>query len=420
MKRYPCLVTLCILCCLPAARVCAQNLKAQEYGDAAYRELLWSNFGLKDYNHAAIYSGIDSRGTLREIQSTGNSVVDTDFAESTKNNGTYYGAYTLSNLTLSFENRKAIVATARQLVDAAVPYTAWNAIDPKSGSQSFTGEISDIDNIRCDGVVEYSYEKNGFRVWSSSDYPNDWSIATATGCIAHNNTPGIIIRSPDYELSPWAQRGAPDSSPNPKNTFMNRASVIKFPTYEVWQTPGADYADVSIKATDESGIHRIAVQLPGATTWTFSPRQPQDPASASYTYTVRVKTRGTLNFYARDNGGNQPSTAQTVNVELPAQKPVNPNPAAGAVRVSVTAGLSWSNGGGSASYDIYFGTANPPPFLKNQTAASYAPGPLVTNTHYYWRVDARNATGTIPGTLWSFTTQPHTTGVDSATYLRYE
>lgn len=305
-----------LLLALAGPRAAAQNLKAQEYGDAAYRQLKWSEFGLIDYNHACIFAGFDAKDTPKELETDGSQTTEADFADTTKNNGTYYGAYTLAAVNLTFEQRRSVVATARQLVDAAISYTAWNAIDPKSGSQSFSGEISDIDNIRCDGFVEYCYEKNGLRVWTSTDYPTDWSIATAAGCYAHNNAPGMFIKSPEYELSPWAQRGAPGYSPNPGNSFMTRGAVIKPPACQVSAAAGAGFTDVSIKATDESGIHRIAVRLPGATAWTLSPRQPQDPTGDSYTFTVRVTTPGLLYYYAVDNGGNQPANAQSVNIDV--------------------------------------------------------------------------------------------------------
>lgn len=411
----------CLTLGIQATVASGQNLNAQEYGDAAYRQLKWSEFGMKDYNHACIFAGLNASDTPREIQSTGNTVQETDFADTTKNGGTYYGAYTLSNVDLGFEQRKAIVTTARQLANAAIPYTAWNAIDPKSGSQSFTGQIADIDNIRCDGVVEYSYEKNALRVWTSTDYPNDWNIATAMGCYAHNNTPGIFISSPEYELSPWAQRGAPSYSPNPKNTYMTRGSVIKVPVCQALATPGGSYCDVAIKATDESGIHRIAAKLPGASSWTFSPRQPQNPTGASYTYTVRVTTPGYLYYYAMDNGGNRPANAQSVYIDLPPLKAVSPIPASGATNTSRSLRLSWSNGRGATSYDVYFGTTNPPPFKQNQTALSYTPAALAANTLYYWRIDSKNAKGTTRGDLWNFrTAKPPQAAVEAGSWSLYE
>ena len=66
--------------------------------------------------------------------------------------------------------------------------------------------------------------------------------------------------------------------------------------------------------------------------------------------------------------------------------------------------LSWNSGGGfPSSYDVYFGTTNPPPFIQNQMATTYAPGLTAGNT-YYWRIDAVNANGTTTGTVWSFKT----------------
>jgi len=66
--------------------------------------------------------------------------------------------------------------------------------------------------------------------------------------------------------------------------------------------------------------------------------------------------------------------------------------------------LSWNSGGGfPSSYDVYFGTTNPPPFIQNQMATTYAPGLTAGNT-YYWRIDAVNANGTTTGIVWSFKT----------------
>jgi hypothetical protein len=81
-----------------------------------------------------------------------------------------------------------------------------------------------------------------------------------------------------------------------------------------------------------------------------------------------------------------------------------PSPANNASLVSVNAVLSWTAGANSNSHDVCFGTANPPPFVVNQTAAAYAPGTMANNTTYYWRIDEKNAAGTTAGDVWSFTT----------------
>lgn len=82
------------------------------------------------------------------------------------------------------------------------------------------------------------------------------------------------------------------------------------------------------------------------------------------------------------------------------QSPAN---AAGAIPVATA--LSWAASTNAASYDVYFGTTVPPPFAGNTTATSFNPGALVSETTYYWRVEAKNVTGTYTSPTWSFTTQ---------------
>jgi hypothetical protein len=79
-------------------------------------------------------------------------------------------------------------------------------------------------------------------------------------------------------------------------------------------------------------------------------------------------------------------------------------PADGATNVSTTADLNWTAGFYATSYDVYFGTSNPPPLIRNQTAITFYPGTMLTGTTYYWRADAVNAVGTTTGTVWRFTT----------------
>jgi hypothetical protein len=90
----------------------------------------------------------------------------------------------------------------------------------------------------------------------------------------------------------------------------------------------------------------------------------------------------------------------------PPAKAVDPSPASGETGVSIDTLLSWQNGGGATSYDVYFGTTPAPgvsQFKTNQTATTFDPGTLNYNTTYYWRIDAKNSAGTIPGQVWSFT-----------------
>src|SRR5687768_17709510 len=74
--------------------------------------------------------------------------------------------------------------------------------------------------------------------------------------------------------------------------------------------------------------------------------------------------------------------------------PIQLLPPAAATNVSTTPIISWQNGGGATSYDVRFGTTNPPPLVVNQAGTTYSPGTLIPGTTYYSRIDAKNAKGT--------------------------
>ncbi|MGD0061008.1 MAG: BACON domain-containing protein [Verrucomicrobiia bacterium] len=315
------------------------NTNAQEYGDAVYVYLedVWSEIGY-NYNHTAIFAGLDSNNNARVLQAfgSGTTTMETNLYDFfTVYGSEYYGAYTLSNATLTFPQRNSIVSTAINLANAQIPYPSTLLQIPVCIDYAGTPPVSiaNIENIRCDGVVEYSYTYNGLRVWHNTSTPDsEWGIVNYPD--SYNDPPGLT-RYPDIEASPWAQRGAPcDTGPgiytvfgcsyDSPDTQMTQPAVISLPTYEVTQASGCGYADVTIQATDESGIHYIGVELPGSSTWTYSPTQPEHPTSDSYAYTIRVFASGTLNYFAMDNGGNYPAYAADVKIAVPPSPSISP------------------------------------------------------------------------------------------------
>lgn len=93
----------------------------------------------------------------------------------------------------------------------------------------------------------------------------------------------------------------------------------------------------------------------------------------------------------------------------------NPVPANGASAVTTTTTLGWTAAAGATGYDVAFGATNPPPTVSsNQSATAYAPGTLASSTTYFWQVTARNASGSTPGAVWSFTTAAAPGGTDTA------
>jgi uncharacterized protein (TIGR03437 family) len=84
--------------------------------------------------------------------------------------------------------------------------------------------------------------------------------------------------------------------------------------------------------------------------------------------------------------------------------PVLSAPANGITMASPQPVLTWNASAMATSYDVYFGTASPPPMVANTANIVYSPGTLSPGTAYYWAVGARNNLGAAVSAPWSFTT----------------
>jgi hypothetical protein len=111
----------------------------------------------------------------------------------------------------------------------------------------------------------------------------------------------------------------------------------------------------------------------------------------SVTHNVSTSRKVLIGFVVRDIASPPPDAAS------------NPSPANGITDVNLTQNLFWTPGAGAASHDVYYGTVNPPPFIGNQTATSYATGTRTSLTTYYWRINEKNVNGTNIGPVWNFT-----------------
>jgi len=84
----------------------------------------------------------------------------------------------------------------------------------------------------------------------------------------------------------------------------------------------------------------------------------------------------------------------------------NGMPSDGSTGISTTSSVKWIAGNYAETHNVYFGTTNPPPFIKNQVGTSYTPDePLDFETTYYWRADAVNEVDTTAGKIYSYTTR---------------
>jgi pectate lyase len=83
-----------------------------------------------------------------------------------------------------------------------------------------------------------------------------------------------------------------------------------------------------------------------------------------------------------------------------------PYPENNAVYVVIAPTLMWEASMNADTYNVYFGTTSPPPFIVNQPEAGFKPGDLEKGKKYYWRIDGLNTNGTTEGQVWNFTVKP--------------
>ena len=134
--------------------------------------------------------------------------------------------------------------------------------------------------------------------------------------------------------------------------------------------------------------------------------------TTTYTDTTGVSD---IEYYYRvnavDSGGivsgwsNEAHTA--ISITGPPGKATAPNPPDYSTIVHTDlANLSWTADVGAATHDVWLGTTSGgmTKVSAAQTSTSYAPGALLANTDYYWRIDEKNLLGTTTGDVWTFKT----------------
>jgi hypothetical protein len=148
---------------------------------------------------------------------------------------------------------------------------------------------------------------------------------------------------------------------------------------------------------------------------------------------VASSPEGTYSFEVcvTDAAFNLTSKSTSIKVTPPISPgtPSGPSPANGATGVSTSPTLTWTETSNTQSYNVYFGTASPPPLIMNvPLPASYKPATaLNSNTTYYWQVIAEHDMCPLSpptlagGPVWSFKTTASTAlslTVDSATCVQ--
>ena len=179
------------------------------------------------------------------------------------------------------------------------------------------------------------------------------------------------------------------------NGFVGLGATTDYASLANWQAitalPDANSKSVDPVFTSSTDLHASAATIASAA----------DPSYATNTAWATLDIDCATRPTATDIGADQftlPSCATAT------------SPTTGSTGVAQTASLSWGTVSIASSYDVYFGTDNPPTNIANgtnQSGTTYTPGSTMSaSTAYYWKIIPRNATGSATGcSVWTFTTQ---------------
>jgi len=238
-----------------------------------------------------------------------------------------------------------------------------------------------------------------------------------SGVSTASYTPAVLTNGTTYF---WQviSRNATDSATGPVWSFTTAVAAPETPSSP---SPAHGATGVATNAT-------LTWTSSGATTYdvlfgTTDPPAQVASGISTPSYTPAGLVAGTTYFWqivAHNSGGANQGPQWTFTTVPPVQPPspsTTPSPADGATGISTAPTLTWS-ATGATSYDVAFGTTNPPPVVSsNQTAASYTPAcecapslgptPLAYDTTYFWRITAHSSGGGTTGAVWSFRTAPN-------------
>ena len=103
----------------------------------------------------------------------------------------------------TLEKRQVIAKTALRFHNYSITYSALNQIDYAPKNISYPGyyvEPTSITKLRCDGFVEYCYERNNVRVFGPSGDADEWNIYhNLTTSRTVHNTGSLSTLSPEIQ-----------------------------------------------------------------------------------------------------------------------------------------------------------------------------------------------------------------------------
>ena len=373
------------------------NLNYQEYGDTGYKDLDWSLVG--HVGHTGIFSGINYYNSKRfyEMLNDSPSMHENYWSDMISDpDNVYWGAYTLNNIDMTFSRRRMVVDVANTVFayDIGYPWLGSDLLNHYNNPGTYVG-ANEIEELRCDGLVEYCYEWNDLYVWGKNG--TNYDVSVTNNVEDHNDLyVNSITDDPDYELAPIVQSGRAGGT----STHMTSSAIVDTPTYSGGYTQNGSNIILTITANDKSGIHYIRYKVGMAGSYVSSPVQPQHPTSSSYTYqfTIPMSSSGNIYFYAKDNGGNYPKDDPYVyiDISLIPETPSLVEPNNMTEITDSTPSFSWATTSNTTGYELIIDNNSDfmsPEINTTISTNSYTPTNSLTEGVSYWKVRSINTHG---------------------------
>jgi hypothetical protein len=167
----------------------------------------------------------------------------------------YHGARRTPNMSKS--DRLNLWSTSADLMNQGIQYTFADMLDWKGSD--WNGSISDIDDLRCDGLVEYTYEKCGKKVCEGKK-KSKWNIAAAGKAHPKSHDDLHTWSLNKGELCPKVQAGAAGNDTTFIEPQPSVPIVQKFAVYEEAALAGSDIQTknvIAIKLNAQSNEYDI-------------------------------------------------------------------------------------------------------------------------------------------------------------------
>jgi Domain of unknown function (DUF4091) len=269
-------------------------------------------------------------------------------------------------LPVTYNSSVSMVNQALQKGDSVWSY---NTLVQDAYSPKWEIDFAPINFRIQPGFINQSLGLSGLLYWRVDDWNSSpWTNVNNAGTFSSANYPGEAVL-----VYPGSTVGITGVAPSMR---------LK------WIRDGVeDYEYIALLKRAGKGSWALQVAQTVGPDWTNWTRDPNALASARQQLGQELDILG-------GGSGTAPSA------------PANPAPTTGSTNVSTTPPLSWSASTNATSYDVYLGTSSSPSLVTNTTGTTYQSAALANSTTYYWKVTAKNSSGSTSSSVWSFTTNP--------------